>query len=107
MNYLLDQLCYLNTIIATFLSKSNTYGTEFQCVVTNGVKTLKYTIGVGFTVVKNAFLAVLFLRQFFFVFHSTYLSIKRQNFRFGVQEKSVQRPLVPLYLLSVMGVDLS
>ena len=33
--------------------------------------------------------------------------MKWQNCRFGVQEKSVQRPLVTLYLLFVMGVDLS
>ena len=55
--------------------------------------------------VKSAFLAVLFLGQFF-VFHSTYLKMKWQNFHFGVQEY-VQRPLVTLYLLFVMRVDLS
>ena len=54
-------------------------------------------LGVGYTVVKNAFLAVLFLGQFF-VFHSTYLNMKRQHFWLWVQEKSVQRPLVILYL---------
>ena len=47
-------------------------------------------IGVGYTVVKNAFLAVLFLGQFF-VFYSTYLNMKWPNFQSGVQEKSVQR----------------
>ena len=41
---------------------------------------------------------VLFLGQFFFVFHSTYLNMKWQTFRPWVQEKSVQRPHMSPYL---------
>ena len=84
----------------SFLSERHVFVWEMQYVFCG------LTIGVGYTVVKNAFLAELFLGQFF-VFHSIYLNRKWQNFRFQVQEKSVQRPLVTLYPVFVMGVDLS
>ena len=35
----------------------------------------------------------------FFEFHLTDLSMKRQNFSSGVQEKSVQRPLMSPYVI--------
>ena len=63
-------------------------------------------VGVGYTVVKNAFFAVVFLGQFFCIpFNLS--QHETTKFSVGVQEKSVQRPLVTLYLLFVMGVDLS
>ena len=41
-------------------------------------------IGVGYTGVKNHFFVILFLQQFFFVFHLLYLNMKWQNFQPGV-----------------------
>ena len=41
----------------------------------------------------------------FFGFHLTHLNMKRQNFWSGVQEKSVQRPLMSPFLIFQEGVN--
>ena len=41
----------------------------------------------------------------FFAFHLTHLNMKQQYFWSGVQEKSVQHPLMSPYLIFQEGVD--